>query len=57
MTWFGWVMVTWWVLSTLITIGSIDKARPRITSQTASIMVIGYALMIWATIVVGTHHG
>lgn len=54
MTWFGWVLIAFWVFGGLNTILIIGKPRVSITPQVAAVAVIIYTLFILGVLTVGT---
>lgn len=56
LTWFGSVLVIYWMANAGLTILLIGKPRERITPGVAFWSGIFYALLIWGTVVVGTTH-
>lgn len=57
MTWFGWIFVGWYAVSSLLVIGSIGKPRQPTHPATAVLMVVVAALMITGVLTIGTGSG
>lgn len=53
MTWYGILLITWWVANGLASIGMVGRSI-RYTPGMAVGLVIIYALAIWGLVTVGT---
>lgn len=54
MSWFGYLLVVWFVFSAMLHVSQIDQARPRITREVATVAILIDALMVWGVVAVGT---
>lgn len=54
MTWFGWILVSLTVLSTLVTVSQVGRYPTPITPGIAVAVVVTNAFIIWGAVTVGT---
>ena len=54
MNWFGWLLVAWWAVSALLTVGYIGKPRKPLVPSTAVVVILIYAALIVGLLAVGT---
>lgn len=54
LNWFGWILVAIYVLSTLVSVGTVGQARKPLEPKGAVLVVIINGLMIAGLLFVGT---
>lgn len=54
MTWFGSLLVFYYIFNAVYTVNSIGKPREVVTPPAAAVVVVIYTLLIWGVVAVGT---
>ncbi len=54
MTWFGWTLVAFFGLTSLLTINGVGEARKPTTPGIATATVVLAGLIVWGVLAVGT---
>lgn len=57
MTWFGWVLLAWWLVGVVLIVADVGKPRKPIRPATGAAAVVMFTLLAVGLVTVGTGTG